>query len=144
MNLRVVAFVVLLSCLFPGDLLRAADTPGEFPFKSDAGPARVLKDLKDAVSAGNKNLVADLASFPIRVQLDGKGARIGRRTFLARYDEVLTPAVKSALLRASFESRDKYDGVWWNWQGMMVGAGEIWIAEVQGGAVRVITINNQK
>jgi len=142
MKTPVVTVMLLLTILLFGRSADAADQPGIFPFGNDEAPAQFLKQVQAAVSSDDKERVADFVKFPVLVRLRGRSVQIARRTFLARYNEIFTTDVKSALLSAKFESRSRYDRVWWNWQGMMVGDGEVWFAGYGDGSIKIKTINN--
>jgi len=92
--------------------------------------------LRQAVSRDDRPAVAVLIAYPIRVTVRGrKRAITTRAAFLARYDAIITPAVRAALLK-----EDK-GPLFANWQGVMLGNGEVWFGLV-GKTVRVIAINN--
>ena len=95
-------------------------------------------DLKKAVGGGHKNDVAAMVDYPFLARIDGKAVKIRDAAhFVADYDKVVTAQVVSAL------HAQAYEDLFVNWQGVMVGDGEIWFAEVgDSGQVKITAIND--
>ncbi len=104
-----------------------------------------LDSLKAAVANDDRRAVASLVSYPIRVQLDGQDTMIASADdFVARYPDIVNDNVKSAVLAQ--EAAELFV----NWQGVMIGRGEVWFSAVYEDPrddetyhLRIIAINNQ-
>ena len=101
-----------------------------------------LGALQAAVRSGKPAEVADLVVFPLRVNTPPKTGFVKTRSeFVRRYAEIFTPAVRAAILR------QRPTELFRNWQGLMIGNGEIWFRGVCPDAgcsthrVGVITVN---
>ncbi|CAL1241394.1 hypothetical protein [Candidatus Methylocalor cossyra] len=99
--------------------------------------AAFLIQIKKAIAADNRDAVARLVDYPLPVHLDGKAVKIkGAQEFVAHYAKLVTPRVKQAVARQS------YPTLFANWQGVSVGDGTLWFAEVGNGrTVKIIAIN---
>lgn len=81
--------------------------------------------LKQAVASGDKPTVATMVDYPFQARIGGKAVKIRDAShFVADYDQIVTAKVKQAL------AKQDYANLFANWQGVMVGDGEIWFAEV--------------
>ncbi len=87
--------------------------------------------LKEAVSSDDRERVADLMNYPLRVSgaaEDGSGipvARISDREHLLReYEAIFAPNVVQAL------ARQEYGELFANTEGVMIGNGQIWFAGI--------------
>lgn len=94
--------------------------------------------LKKAVSEGDKAAVAAMVDYPFQARIGGKSVKIRDAAhFVADYDKVVTAKVKSALHAQS------YDSLFANWQGVMVGDGEIWFSGVgDANEIKITAIND--
>jgi hypothetical protein len=94
--------------------------------------ANFLASLQDAIRAENPNQVAVLVKFPLRVGHPSKPSARPLRAvkvrnaaeLVRRYSEIFTPEVRAAVLAQS------PDTLFRNWQGAMVGNGELWFTGV--------------
>jgi hypothetical protein len=83
--------------------------------------AAFLGDLQAAVRADKPAAVADLIVFPLRVNKPAlKGFVRTRGEFLRSYASIFTPEVRTAILKQTPSELFR------NWQGFMIGNGEIW------------------
>lgn len=89
----------------------------------DAAPYEaVFTQLQKAVAADDGATVATLVRYPLRVEVDGKRREISNAAaFEKDYPHIMTPAVKQAILAQAF------DDVFVNWQGVMIGQGQVWL-----------------
>jgi hypothetical protein len=145
--LRALLAVALLASL-PFGAAGADGTDG----LSDSEAANFLASLQDAIRTENPNQVAVLVKFPLRVGYPSKqSARPlpavqvrNAAELVRRYSEIFTPEVRAAVLAQS------PDTLFRNWQGAMVGNGELWFTGVcldstcSRHRVRVISINAGK
>jgi hypothetical protein len=91
-----------------------------------------LASLQDAIRAENPSQIAALVNFPLRVGYSSRQsprpARVvniaNAEEFIRRYSELFTPEVRAAVLAQPSETLFR------NWQGAMVGNGELWYAGV--------------
>ncbi|MWV43708.1 hypothetical protein GRF59_08665 [Paenibacillus sp. HJL G12] len=80
-----------------------------------------FESVQKAVSAGNKEQVAGYILYPLRVNENGKSKSYKDKSeFIADYDHIMTDSVKKAL------ADQKLNTLFVNYQGVMVGNGEIW------------------
>lgn len=95
-----------------------------------------FSDLQHAIANDDAAGLAAMVSYPISVKIDGESTSIGSEgEFVADFDRILTPGVKEAVEAQSYET------LFANWQGVMIGDGEIWFAIVDD-EPRIIAINN--
>lgn len=144
-GLRRMISCLALSLVCTAPALAACDNsggPGGFPFSDEKALAKFVVTLQAAVAKNGKEEVAALMEYPVRVKLDGKNKPIARKLLLERYDDIFTAKVRSAIKNARFQSVNQYDCVFWNSQGVMFGAGEVWLNESGKGKIGVMTINN--
>jgi hypothetical protein len=99
--------------------------------------------LKKAVGAGDKAAVASMVDYPFQARINDKAVKIrDRKHFVADYDQIVTGKVKAAL------ARQTYATLFANWQGVMIGDGEVWFNGVCGDdackqqTVRITAIND--
>lgn len=100
--------------------------------------ARFLSELQRAVAAGERARVARMVLYPLRTRVSRRRVVLrNARQLLARYDALFNPHVKAVL------AGQKFEGIFRNWQGYMVGRGEIWFEQLADtGEFRIIAINN--
>lgn len=93
-------------------------------------------DFKQAVAEDDGEAVAAMVSYPISVKIEGESTPIADEAeFTANYDAIFTPGVKDAV------ASQAYEDLFANWQGVMVGDGQVWFSLVED-AVKIIAINN--
>jgi hypothetical protein len=82
----------------------------------------ILTQLQQAVSSHNAAAVADLVHYPIKVNPGKKPFTIkNEKAFIKDYDRVITHDIEDAILK------QKYETLFVNSQGAMIGDGEVWI-----------------
>ena len=88
------------------------------------------------VTADDAAGFARLVHYPVRV-FDARGQRkIARRSYLVqKYSSIVTPDVRNAVLAQSA------DCLFGNYQGMMIGNGQVWFQPEANGDMRIVTIN---
>ena len=89
----------------------------------DAAPYEsVFNELQRGVAAGDRAAVAGLMRYPVRVTIAGKNQKVADAAAFQRdYDRIVTPAL------AKLIAEQKFDTLFVNWQGVMLGQGEVWI-----------------
>jgi alpha-beta hydrolase superfamily lysophospholipase len=82
----------------------------------------LLTDLQQSVASHNAAAVAALVHYPIKVN-PGKRPFVVKspKAFIADYDRIITQDISEAILK------QKYDALFVNSQGAMLGEGEVWI-----------------
>jgi hypothetical protein len=107
-------------------------------FAPSLGPkARAfLASLTTAVKAGDKQKISAMVQYPLNVNVD-KGHRLVRSSseFVKDYDRFFTPVVVKAIEKQVPEC------LFANWQGVMIGDGEVWFEEQKNGSMRIKTLN---
>lgn len=98
--------------------------------------------LKTAVAGDDKAAIARMINYPFKARIGGRDVRIADiGHFVASYDEIVTPKVKTALAKQTYEK------LFANSQGVMIGAGEIWFSGIcsdnacKQQTVKIIAIN---
>jgi hypothetical protein len=84
--------------------------------------------IQKAVKQNDVTTLSKTIKYPIKL-IDPKGNKIdvpGSKEFLANYPKFATPNWKNAVMR------QKYEQLFANWQGVMIGRGEIWFTGVCG------------
>ena len=107
-----------------------------------------FQELKDAVIRDDRKKVAGLVNYPLNVFAGGRRTVVrSRAELLRRYREVFNENVIRAV------KAQEADALFANWQGVMLGDGQIWFSGVCAGkdratpcavkAIKVITVNTK-
>lgn len=114
------------------------DTTLDQLFGEHAAYATFFEALKTAVAAGDKQAVSAMVDYPFTARIGDKALTIrDAAQFVADYDTVITPKVKDAIAAQTYET------LFANWQGVMIGNGELWFSGVgEPPVVRIIAIND--
>ncbi len=103
------------------------DDPAEF--------TAYFAKLQKAVKDNKPKEVAELISYPMNVNKDNKKYIIyNRDEFIKKYDRIFTSVVRDQLLT------QKVDTLFVNYQGVMVGDGDLWMGE-RNNKLGVIAVN---
>ena len=95
-----------------------------------------LAELQAAVSQGDKTIVAGMISYPLLVIHSSSKARVRTEAqFLSQYDNIFDAHVRQAIAQQT----DKC--LFGNYQGTMIGDGEVWYREQESGAMKIVTVN---
>jgi hypothetical protein len=102
-----------------------------------------INAFQQAVATGSTEDVAAFIRYPLRVAIDGRKAVIrSPKTFVERYDEIMTPTIVDAI-----KGQD-YGDLFVNDQGVMFGNGQAWLNAVcldpkcRQSVVEVITLQD--
>lgn len=96
-----------------------------------------LKKFVGHVKAGEKAEASRKIAFPRKVILPDQEVTVeSPEAFLTYYDEIFTEDFKERLSQFMDE-----DSIWWNYRGVAVGNGEIWLNESDG-ALWIVTLNS--
>ncbi|KGD99150.1 MULTISPECIES: hypothetical protein [Rhizobium/Agrobacterium group] len=103
--------------------------------------ADFFSKLQTAVGSGDKQAVAGMVDYPFQARIGGKAVKINdAKHFVADYDKIVTTKVKGAV------AKQTYPTLFANWQGVMIGEGEVWFAETgkdeKHMAVKITAIND--
>jgi len=144
-QLRMVGFAGLLF-LCASVALRAQTTPAkqdcpgstvDLQGEEVARKSRTfLAELQAAVGKGEKAKVAGMISYPLLVIHSSSKARVRTETqFLSQYDSIFDAHVRQAIAQQSEKC------LFGNYQGTMIGDGEVWYREQASGAMKIVTVN---
>jgi hypothetical protein len=82
----------------------------------------ILTQLQQAVAKHNASTVASLVHYPIKVNPGKKPFTVkNQKEFIKDYDRILTHDIEDAIFK------QKYENLFVNSQGAMIGDGEVWI-----------------
>lgn len=97
-----------------------------------------FEHLQKAVAADDKAAVAALVDYPFQARINGKAVKLRDAAhFVADYDKIVTAKVKHAVAGQTYET------LFANWQGVMIGDGEVWFSGVgKDNAVKITAIND--
>ena len=96
-----------------------------------------LKKFVGHVKAGEKAEASRMIAFPRKVILPDQEVTVeSPEAFLTYYDEIFTEDFKERLSQFMDE-----DSIWWNYRGVAVGNGEIWLNESDG-VLWIVTLNS--
>jgi hypothetical protein len=95
-----------------------------------------LASLKAAVKAQDKRKVAAMVRYPVLINM-AKGHRQIRTDaqFVAEYDRLFTTALRKVI------EEQRPECLFANWQGIMIGDGEVWFEEQANGSMKIKTLN---
>ena len=95
-----------------------------------------LSTLKTLVKADNREEIGRLVRYPLAVNSAKVHRRIrSRAEFVKSYDTLFTAAIKRAIERQAPEC------LFANWQGVMIGSGEVWFEEQSTGEMKIKALN---
>ncbi|WMJ67600.1 hypothetical protein [Stenotrophomonas sp. 24(2023)] len=82
----------------------------------------VFTTLQKGVAANDAKAVAALPIYPLRVNVGGKERKIAdAAAFEREYDSIITADIAKAI------AAQKFDDLFVNWKGVMLGKGQVWI-----------------
>jgi cyclopropane fatty-acyl-phospholipid synthase-like methyltransferase len=107
-------------------------------FGSHTQYQQFFEKLKEAVAGDDKKAVASLVDYPFRARINGKAVTIkDANHFVADYNKIVTGKVKQAV------TEQRYETLFANWQGVMIGDGEVWFSGIgDNDTVKIIAIND--
>jgi len=98
-------------------------------FTDPEGFMDFVSEFQVMVAGGQKEAIAELVKYPINNATD-------KQEFIKNYDLIFNQKVKQAVLSQDVKQ------IWRNYQGAMIGNGEVWFGEIPGAGYRIIAINN--
>lgn len=95
---------------------------------------KFIADFKDALEKGEKNIVADFISYPLRVNTGHNSHRIinSKETFLTQYDMIFD--------QPTIQLITSDNDIFCNAQGAMIGAGKVWY-KTSNNTAKIFVIN---
>jgi hypothetical protein len=114
----------------------ANGTVDVFGDKAASEARAFLEELKSAVKATDKQKVSLMVHYPLNVH-EGSSLRVVRNPdeFIRWYGRIITTQVKEAL--AAQTARCLFG----NWQGAMIGHGELWFRQQSDSRFKIVTVN---
>ena len=104
---------------------------------------RFFELLKKASAKNDKKYLGNIVRYPITFYDHAKLKKITNHIdFEKKYSSIFNEKVRGAI------AKQKYEDLFVNWQGIMVGNGEVWISGIVVGKspskidIKIITINN--
>jgi hypothetical protein len=95
-----------------------------------------LNQLKEGLKGNEKGQVAGMMSYPLLISTEAGHKQVrSEKEFLAEYARIITPPLKSLLLKQQPECVSRVGA-----QGFTISRGEIWFNEFPDGAVKIFTI----
>jgi alpha-beta hydrolase superfamily lysophospholipase len=128
---RLASLILLASALLPLPLAAAQAAPADLNKSIDmligdhVKVQHLLADLQQSVASHNAAGVAALVHYPIKVNPGKKPFTVrSQKEFIKDYDRIITQDISEAILK------QKYDALFVNSQGAMLGEGEVWITSI--------------
>jgi hypothetical protein len=126
------ASLILIAGAFLPPILHAAQTTPTAPTALDKSidlsvgdhvkVHTILTQLQQSVASHNASAVAILVHYPIKVNPGKKPFTVkNEKAFIKDYDRIITHDIQDAILK------QKYENLFVNSQGAMIGDGEVWI-----------------
>jgi hypothetical protein len=146
--MRIAALVILLAFSAESGVAPANGQEPRDRFEvagiTRAEAAQILSRLQKAVAAHDVAGVSTVVRFPLIVK--GRAGPENASELARDFDKVFTDNVRRAILN------QKIDEIFANWQGLMIGKGEVWInalcekdspaGQCKNRRLRVVSINN--
>jgi len=96
-----------------------------------------LSELQSAVKAEDKAKVAAMISYPLLVIRGDRKTHVKTKAeFLNQYAVIFDAHVRQAIAQQSSNC------LFGNYQGAMIGDGEVWFREQQNGTMKIVTVNS--
>jgi len=101
---------------------------------SDEQVYMFVREIK--ANLNNKKTLSEMVSYPISVNIEGSKMDIeDEQAFIEYFDQIFNNNVVTAV------KESKYEDLFSNYQGIMIGNGEIWIASLDN-ELKIFAINN--
>ncbi|MEO9341023.1 hypothetical protein ABFT80_26875 [Mesorhizobium sp. SB112] len=107
-------------------------------FGAHAPYRHFFEQLQKAVASDDKAAVAAMVDYPFQARINGRAVKLRDAAhFVADFDKIVTSKVKQAI------AGQTYATLFANWQGVMIGDGELWFSGVgDGNVVKITAIND--
>jgi hypothetical protein len=138
--LRPVVLAAILISAAPPQVATKVDcghsTVADFSPSLEPKANAFLASLKAAVKAQDKRKVAGMARYPLLVNLSKSHKQIRTAAqLIAGYDRLFTSSIREAIEEQTSAC------LFANWQGVMIGNGEVWFDEQPNGSMKIKTLN---
>jgi hypothetical protein len=125
---QLTSLILIASALLPPTLQAAQTAPTALDKSIDLSVGdhvkvqQLLTHLQQSVASHNAAAVAVLVHYPIKVNPGKKPFTLkNEKAFIKDYDDIITHDIQDAILK------QKYENLFVNSQGAMIGGGEVWI-----------------
>jgi hypothetical protein len=125
---QLTSLILIASALLPPTLQAAQTAPTALDKSIDLSVGdhvkvqQLLTNLQQSVASHNAAAVAVLVHYPIKVNPGKKPFTLkNEKAFIKDYDDIITHDIQDAILK------QKYENLFVNSQGAMIGGGEVWI-----------------
>jgi hypothetical protein len=125
---QLTSLVLIASALLPPTLQATQTAPTALDKSIDLSVGdhvkvqQLLTNLQQSVASHNAAAVAVLVHYPIKVNPGKKPFTLkNEKAFIKDYDDIITHDIQDAILK------QKYENLFVNSQGAMIGGGEVWI-----------------
>jgi hypothetical protein len=111
-------------------------TVADFSPSLESKAYEFLASLKSAVKAQDTRKVAGMVHYPLLVNMPKSRKKIKTTAqLIAEYDRLFTTSIRTAIEEQTPAC------LFANWQGVMIGNGEIWFGEQSNGGMKIKTLN---
>jgi hypothetical protein len=128
---QLTSLVLIAGALLPPTLAAAQPTPTtltaldksiDLSVGNHVKVQQILTTLQQAVAKHDAATVAALVNYPIKVNTGKRPVTVkNEKAFIKDYDGIITHDIQDAILK------QKYENLFVNSQGAMIGGGEVWI-----------------
>lgn len=138
LRMLIVAAVVAVPSLAGAQTKAEVDASLDGLFGAHQPYVTFFDALKKAVAADDKAAVAAMVDYPFQARINGKSVKLRDTAhFVADYDKIVTAKIKTAVAKQTYET------LFANWQGVMIGDGEVWFSGVGvKNVVKITAIND--
>ena len=132
---------VCLSTILAVELAPPAVATGSYSvggFDDAAAFERFYEELQKDVARGDKSATAALFSYPMSIRFPPQKRLVkiaSKAQFIKNYDRIFNSQAKKAI------KETKTADLFCNYQGVMVGNGQLWFAPGESGGVQIKTVN---
>jgi hypothetical protein len=131
--------LLLTACNSSNDFAAALTEPNPYEVAGIEDPEKfneIFRKVQDLVAKDDKQELANYVLYPMLLNKEGSSEKIAdRKAFIANYDRIFTTNVKSAL------EHQKIEELFVNYQGVMVGGGEVWFGVADNGDIGIKSVN---
>ncbi len=122
----------------PAQTAKDTDAALDAAFGSHEPYRHFFETLQKAVAADDRKAVAAMVDYPFQARINDKATRLKDAAhFVADYEKIVTPKVKQAV------ANQTYATLFANWQGVMIGDGEVWFSGIGGNdKIKITAIND--
>lgn len=99
----------------------------------------ILDNMKSSIKNNNYDYLVSITSLPIKAFVNNERIEISDRTTLKMYQsQIFNTKVIDAI------EQQKFDELFVNWRGVMIGTGELWLGrKYKSQEINIIAVNNK-